>query len=204
MQADRNAGGHDGTVLFEHFCASVATNFLGGPAGTSAFVFGTGRVTEELRDADQLDESQFEQAVNNLCKNLKEGFGFSKHPESKVTAKDGKLDVVAWRGFADERLGRLIVFGQCKTGTHWEGDLTKLSPQTFCDKWLKKAFAVLPLRLYFVADRVLTNWYDRTKDAGIIFDRCRLMQYAEPLEQSLFSKIRDWTEASAKSEGINL
>ena len=58
--------------------------------------------------------------------------------ETKVTAKDGKLDIVVWRRFADGRPGQLIGFGQCKTGTSWPDDLTKLQPEGFCAKWMLK------------------------------------------------------------------
>jgi hypothetical protein len=135
MKTRRRHGGEDATVLFEHLCSEVAARFWGGPArGVHAFVFGTGRETEELEDHEDLDEGKFKSAVDRLCRQLGEGYGFRAVGDSRVTARDGKLDVVVWRRFADERPGQLIGFGQCKTGKHWSGDLMKLRPEGFCRK----------------------------------------------------------------------
>ena len=205
MKTSRVYGGLDATVLFERFCVGVGMNFWGAPhARVGGYIFGTGRITAELEDTANFDEGVFKSAVDEMCVHLKEGYGFDRHPDAKITAKDGKLDVVVWRSFADSRAGRLIGFGQCKTGTHWALDLAKMQPHDFVDKWMRRAPAVYPVRLYFIADRALSNWYDKSKDGGILFDRCRLIEYALPANDHLWKEIEKWTRAAAKAQGLQL
>jgi hypothetical protein len=205
MKSQKKFAGIDATLLFEHLCVAIGKNFWGGPhTGVRGLNFGTGRLVDNLQDDDDFDRGRFSSAVNDLCEQLKEGIEFDSDKNSRVTARDGKLDVVIWREFSDHRAGRLVGFGQCKTGTHWETDLSKLQPRDFIDKWMRRAPAVLPVRLYFIADRVTNRWYDRTKDGGIIFDRCRLMEYSSPMAKTLLDDVAKWTKAAAKSAGFAL
>ena len=205
MRDDRKQGGLDATVLFEHLCREVAVRFMGGPSPyVDAVVFGTGRCTDEMNDHDEVDQGVFKAAVDRLCTVLGEGVGFNTRIDARVHAKDGKLDIVVWRRFADKRPGQLIGFGQCKTGKHWNNDLMKLQPEGFCAKWMQKRPAVLPVRLYFVADRVFDNWHDRCVDGGILFDRCRIVDQATDLPADLLQKIEKWVAAAASSEGLML
>lgn len=205
MQAERRHAGIDGTALFEELCCQVASWYFGGPGpGVKTMLFGTARIVEGLQDHENIDSTQFERAVNDLCKELKEGYRFQAVPNSRVTAKDGKLDVVVWRHFADRRSGQLIGFGQCKTGTHWKNDLTKLQPETFCRNWMLKSPAVRPTRLYFVTDRVLNDWDDHCSNGGIMFDRCRIMELIADVPQALLNRIVRWLRAAARSKGLSI
>jgi hypothetical protein len=69
---------------------------------------------------------------------------------------------------------------------------------------MTKAPAVLPVRLYFVADRVLDRWYDCCVDGGILFDRCRIVEHANDISASLTARITKWVRAAAASEGLSL
>jgi len=80
----------------------------------------------------------------------------------------------------------------------------KLQPEGFCAKWLQKRPAVLPVRLYFIADRVIDDWYDRCVDGGIVFDRCRIVDHATNLSPALIQQIGVWVKAAAGSEGLLL
>lgn len=209
MKSDRVHAGCNGTELFEELSKEVAVRYLGGPApSVGAVVFGTARFGD-AEDDDELDRSSFIDAINFLCEKMGEGYGYKAHRDSRLRAKDGKLDLVAWRSFADNRPGKLICFGQCKTGTSWERSLHDLQPKGFCVKWMEKSPSVSPVRLFFVADRLpSTNWTDRSVDAGIIFDRCRITEHVAgsgmPLPKSLASKIGKWVHAAAKSKGVSL
>ena len=205
MKTERNQGGEDATKLFEQLCCEVCKRFWGGPSnGVGAFVFGTGREAESKEDRQELNQGAFKTAVDQLCRNVGEGLGFSNRKNRRITARDGKLDVVVWRRFADNRGGQLIGFGQCKTGTHWRGDLPKLQPEGFCAKWMRQRLAVLPIRLYFVADRVIDNWDDQCVDGGILFDRCRILEYSDSLPSNLIGRIGKWVKAAAGSQKLRL
>jgi len=205
MNTERHQGGEDATKLFELFCREVAIRYWGGPGDSiQAIVFGTGRLAGSLDDEAALDRRGFTAAVDDLCRKLGEGYGFRNDNTSRITAKDGKLDVVVWRPFADGRAGQLIGFGQCKTGTHWQNDLTKLRPEGFYTKWVRKHPGVLPIRMYFITDRVIARWYDHCVDAGIVFDRCRIMEYATDLPVELTKRVANWVKAACVAEELNL
>lgn len=206
MTSDRIHAQYDGSVLFEHLCCEVAKRLWGGATDNrvKAIVFGTGRLVDGKHDDDEIDTSSFSSAVNYLCKELNEGIQFDPKSPGKVTARDGKLDVVVWRGFSDRRDGQLIAFGQCKTGDHWEADLSKLQPEAFFSKWFRQHPAVLPLRLYFISDRAVDRWYDRSKDAGVLLDRCRIMEYCHELPEKLKNNIQSWVDAAATKHGLQL
>lgn len=196
MKTQRLQGGEDATSLFEHVCAEVADRYWGGPnSAIKSMVFGTGG-----RNA----KGSFKSKIATLCSELNEGHGFQAAPNSTVSAQDGKLDLVVWRKFTDDRPGQLIGFGQCKTGEHWQRDLTQLSPTGFCQKWMIKVPAVSPVGLYFVTDRADTNFYDHCVDGGLLFDRCRVVEYANDLSKALLTRLGKWVKAAMKSEGLKL
>jgi len=206
MKSDRNHAELDGTQLFEQLCAVVADRFWGGPcAEVKAEVFGTGRVTTGIRDDAVLPKTlKFGQRVDDLCKFLGEGAGFGAKHEDRVTARDGKLDIIVVRQFADMRNGQLIGFGQCKTGTHWTNDLTKLRPAEFARKWMIESPAVEPVRMYFVADRVKLRWINHCIDGGVLFDRCRILEYSREIPRKLFREVVKWSKAAAKSSNVRI
>ncbi|MBI4557567.1 MAG: hypothetical protein HY706_08290 [Candidatus Hydrogenedentes bacterium] len=206
MRTDRVQGGKDATRIFEELSKEVGVRFLGGPNGSvRGLVFGTGRRAGMLSDEADLSKTAFARRVNSLCQQLCEGLDFNPHPNTRLRARDGKLDVVVWRGFTDRRSGQLIAFGQCKTGKHWRDDLTKLQPEDFCQKWMRKPPAVKPVRLYFISDRVLlSEWYERCVDGGILFDRCRIVEYAGDLPPGLLRRIDMWVRAACKIHELKL
>ncbi|MEK6235154.1 MAG: hypothetical protein N2C14_10600 [Planctomycetales bacterium] len=203
MLNDRVHAKQDATLLFEVLCQEVAVRHWGGPSPfVKAFIFGTARA-DEASDDDEIDETGFKASVDQLCKELGEGIQYSPPEDGyRITARDGKLDVVVWRRFADKRSGQLIGFGQCKTGTHWKTGLSQLRPEDFADKWFLQRPAVIPIRLYFVADRVTTHWYDACKDGGIVFDRCRIMEHAIDLPGELVDRLRKWVDAAMETQGL--
>jgi len=194
MRADRVQDGINGTDLFERICCEVAKNYWGDR--TQAVVFGT------ARRADDNEVGSFVEAVNELCAQMGEGVRFFGHGNAVPSAQDGNLDVVVWKPFSDSRVGKLIGFGQCKTGTHWKTGLFELVPEGFCKKWILTSPAVTPVRLFFLASRIRQNdWYDCNVDAGIIFDRCRILDYA-PRMPDLMGDIMTWTRAAIASQGL--
>ena len=204
MQQNKVQATIDATQLFEHVCCEVARRYWGGPSpSVEAIVFGTAR-TDDLEDGAVVDQGKFAARVDDLCRRLREGAKYRAKSDDPVTAKDDKLDVVVWRRFADMRAGQLIGFGQCKTGTHWQRDLIKLVPRNFIDKWWHDPPTVEPIRLYFVTDRVRTQWYNHCKEGGILFDRCRIIEHARNLPDALKSQWERWTKEVIKKEHMKI
>jgi hypothetical protein len=116
--------------------------------------------------------------INDLAKKLGEGEGFKK--QSTFSAKDSKLDLVAWKSFQDGRPSQIILFGQCAAGDNWTNKLTELIPEDFWDQWMARAKVSSPLRSVFMPHRVYDHerWDKHARSARLLFDRCRVVAHA--------------------------
>jgi hypothetical protein len=175
----------DGTTLLEEISARALQCYLG-PTRARSLVFGTA------------SSGSFKDKVNQLCDELGEGGGFHCLDDASAQANDDKLDTVTWVPFADRKPGQLVVFGQCKTGSNWNGLITQLQPEAFLKRWTRnRMYLVNPLRALCVseaADR--SRWGGTVVYAGLFFDRCRIVDFCEELEQDLWSKVRTWNAAA--------
>ncbi|OPZ23951.1 MAG: hypothetical protein BWZ03_00337 [bacterium ADurb.BinA186] len=189
MKKQHVQAGIDGTKLFERVSEIVAKNYLGDRA--FSIVFGTG--SEDIAD--------FRGRVNNLCCRLGEGGGFQDRPGVDASSKnDDKLDVVAWKNFSDRRNGKLILWGQCKTGTNWEMHLTATRPSDFAAKWFRDCFAVEPVRIFLLTEAIgKEKWYEYSRMGGIVFDRSRIMDYSDNLPSSIKSDVKTWSEEARRT-----
>ena len=193
-RAPRHAGRRhadiDGAHLFEELTAEVARNYFGDRA--ESMVFGTA-----------VGQTGFQEKVEDLCRRLNEGDGFRGRDRRPTQARDGKLDVVVWKPFTDNLPGKLIAFGQSKTGTSYEGELATLQPSSFCQKWLQSFPAVLPVRMFFVAEaRNRGRWHSESTDAGILLDRCRIVDFCDEISRNTLDKVAAWTAAAAAATSL--
>ena len=190
MNDNRVHAGIDGSLLLEELAADVAREYLG--ARAESVVFGTAAGTAD-----------FSGRVNGLCKQMKEGDGYVSRDEAPPADRDGKLDVVAWKHFADRLPGKLIAFGQCKTGTSYKDKLTQLQPGSFCRKWLQSPLILTPVRMFFVAEAMSRlHWYSASSDAGLLFDRCRIVDFCDDISSEVLKKVTIWTEAAAEAADL--
>lgn len=182
MNKDNMHGGIDGTLLFEEVSAVISKNYFGDRA--DSFLFGTSRTG-----------INFEGKVTDLCANLKEGRAFvNRNDEPASHVKDDALDIVVWKGFSDNCQGKLIAFGQCKTGTSWKDTLSSLIPETFCKSWMQDQPAVMPIRMFFLSESLpRVHWYTNCSKAGILFDRCRILDYSSNFPNELTERLKKWT-----------
>ncbi len=182
MTNDKIQSGVDGTLLFEELSEIIAKKYFGENART--LIFGTSKS----------DTGAFKAKIEDLLKGLNESGSF-KDPEGSLgKQKDGKLDIVVWKPFSDERQAKLIGFGQCKTGTSWQSTITQLQPSTFMSCYTTCTLYTDPVRLFFIADSCLEGWEEYARNAGILFDRCRLMDFLpKTVETTLFERIIRWT-----------
>ena len=185
--------------VFEELCAKIAERYWGGPGPT----------IEAVTFNECKRNGNFPDGINDLCAKLREGGGLiSSKKEAARRFVDNKLDLIVWRSFSDRRPGKLIGFGQCKTGVSWESQLSSLQPADFIKKWITEPLpAVTPVRLFFIADRIANSekgrdFHNLCTDAGILFDRCRIMEYAENLPEDLSDKIGQWVSACRKIDGL--
>lgn len=165
MKNKKNVDGIDGTLLFEKVSSLVAKQYFG--EKSESIVFGTGAG----------NGWGFPEKVQDLTQKLGEGTGYRKPDDSTEDEKDGGLDIVVWRPFEDRKKGKLIGFGQCKTGTEWRHEVKELNPDDFCNTYLETAPYVNPIKLFFVAEQFVQNREKIVRDGGLFFDRCRIMEY---------------------------
>ena len=184
MAKNKRHAGVDGTSLFEKLAAETGQAYFG--ARSEKMIFGTSE-----------KGSEFSAKVDLLCEKMQEGEGFVNRNEAPPKKRDGGLDVVVWKPFADNLPGKLIGFGQCKTGTHYRNTLTYLQPGTFCDNWLHSSPTVPPIRMFFVAEALPRyDWNSTAREAGLLFDRCRIVDYIEDLSNDTIEMAKAWTDAA--------
>jgi hypothetical protein len=194
MDAQRKLESLDPAAIFERLCAEILLNFWGGKTAQSgSLVFGTARKKSN-------HNHKFESNIEHLCSMLKEGNGL-RDGATLPGAGDGKLDIVAWRVFSDGRSGGLVSFGQCKTGIHWKTHLTKLQPGEFSRRYFKQRLILEPIRVYMVPHRIDgAQWDNHAGEGGLLFDRCRLVQYGFDVSNEVFDDCRDWLNAALKRQ----
>ena len=190
MRTNRVHANIDGAQLLERLSAEVAREYLGERA--ESLVFGTAA-----------SQTGFPAKVDELCERLKEGVGFKNWSGGRMNVRDGKLDIVAWKHFTDEMPGKLIAFGQCKTGTNYSDSLTQLQPDSFCRKWLLRQITPTPMRMFFISEALsIYDWFNAVSDAGLLFDRCRIVDFCDDIPSGVLSEIKVWTDAAAQATGL--
>ena len=182
MTGNHVHAGIDGTKLFEKISGEILKNYWGASRSES-FVFGTATT------------GSFKDKINDLCERVGEGRSFSGEPSAQHQ-QDGKLDVVVWTSFSDERSSKLIGFAQCKTGTSWAESLSQLQAEAFCHIWLDRMPLLLPIRIFCIADREVARWVERANLAGLFFDRCRIMDYSNDLSPTVLDEVQSWSLAA--------
>jgi hypothetical protein len=184
MSSERQKAGINGTDLLERISACVLRQHLGGDRALS-MVFGTSA------------GGSFPDKINTLCRDILEGGSFAHKDTGHVHANDDGLDVVGWIPFSDQKSSKLSVFGQCKSGTSWDDVKTELQPNAFINRWMSRSFAIDPLRALFVSESVdNSNWFGTAVYTGLLFDRCRIVDFAGKIDSSLAKDIVTWTKAA--------
>ena len=184
---NRTQAGIDATKVFERLCADVLCAFWGTNGLSGAMIMGTA-------SEDKTDDG-FEGEIDKLCKTLREGGGW-KNGARKPGGGDGGLDIAVWRRFADKREGALVGFAQCKTGDYWRKGRTQLQPRAFCGDYMTDRLLLDPIRIYMVPHRVSRQrWASDTRYAGLIVDRCRIVEYSASVSKKNLDDSREWTMA---------
>lgn len=184
--------GIDGTRLFERLSAEVARGYFGKRA--ESLVFGA-----------RAGSSNFETRINDLCRRLEEGGKYSNTAPRGMRPQDDKLDVVVWKSFIDRFPGKLIGFGQCKTGTNWRNSISQLRPDAFIKNWIQPALPVTPVRMFFVSEALKMlkdERYYLATNGGLIFDRCRVIDFSGGVSYDLMNDVTKWTAAAAAANEL--
>jgi len=176
--------GVDATLVFERLSAVIAKNYFG--EKSESLVFGTAI------------PGNFEQKIKELIKLIGEGEGFKNPNRNTPTKNDDGIDVVVWKNFADKRIGKIIGFGQCKTGTTWQDEIKKLNPDDFCENWFYEKPVFSPIPIVFICDTLNIHRNFTSDQRGkLVFNRFRIMEYLpEQIPADLLQDIRQWLEGA--------
>jgi len=172
--------------MFEDLATHVAGNFLGG----TAVRFGSPRT--EL-------PTSFTEALKSVC--LQMGEGQTKMGLKAKDAKDDTLDIVAWRDFPDQRIGKLLLMGQCASGKHYAKKKTELNPHTFFADWLSDHPASPVTKAFFIPHHIRRDkWQHFTRSSGIVFDRSRIAFWSQgPAFSAKAEGYVDWSTRTLAS-----
>ena len=182
MRDDRHFGeGKDAALIFEMLSQYICESYFGNQS--TSMVFGTAAGI----------------AFNDKVRRLMEKLNYKSEVKIPIGSsgkrKDGKLDVIVWNPFKDKRDSMLIGMAQCKTGTHWDETLTQLQPSNFFRNYMSYIPIADPVRLFFITESVAINeqWEERARDAGILFDRQRIMSLLpQEIDQDLLKDLIGW------------
>jgi len=174
---DAAPAGLNAPQLFEEVSAVALRSCLGGPRNrVQTYHFGFPR---------RVGPPGFQAAVGELCRRTGEGTESRARPTRK-DQKDAALDLVAWRPFPDGRRAMVMAWGQCATGSNWDGKLSEMQPADWSAAWLRDRPVVLPLRTFFMPHCLIDeHWEEKALRGGVLFDRCRIAALARPLPAEL-------------------
>ena len=176
--------------LFEDLASIAAQNYVHG----KVYKFGAGSTP---------GAAGFETKVNELCHALGEGGGYRK--KSRLHKKDDKVDLVAWKDFADSRESKLIMFGQCAAGANWADKISELQPDAFWKHWVREAEVSPLIRSFYIPHMVLHEEFIYTgRYAGILFDRCRIAHSIWPTNDVIVADNRYSTWCASVFDGLSL
>lgn len=173
--------GKDATLIFEVLSQYICESYFG--SQSVSMVFGTAA------------GMTFKDKVKELIIKLNYKSEVREPVGSNGKRKDGKLDVIVWNPFKDKRDSMLIGMAQCKTGTHWDETLTQLQPSSFFRNYMYYSPITDPVRLFFITESVAINeqWEERARNAGILFDRQRIMSLLpQDIDNHLLKDIAEW------------
>jgi len=182
----------DGTQLFEELCAEIVINYFGD--NSESFLFGTA------------NPGNFRAKIEELITKAGEGSAFKNPNNNQPTKNDDAVDIVAWKDFSDKRAGKLMAFGQCKTGTSWQDDIHRLKPGDFCDNWFHDSPILAPLPLVFICDTLNEDFNFVSRQKGyLFFNRFRILELVrESLNNEIQTKIQSWLDSAISTIKQNM
>ena len=198
MNRHAKQGGILAPSLMEEISARLVTGFLGNSMGggknrdfANFFVLGTG------------NRKSFKDKIQHLCDLIQEGRPKPDFVDPR--GGDGGLDVVAWKGFSDGQPGKLVIFGQVKTGIFRPESLGQPRIQPFISEFIYD-FVSNPLKAFMTSSVIGENerWDTHARKAeGILMDRLRLVGSCTGMPENIIGKVDNWlNKAIVLSKGL--
>ena len=159
--------------LFEDLSVLAGRSYLG--ANAKGYRSGWPRPAGESKRLKALVEN-IKQITGNHCGEWywRPGEELPNDPTTR-NIKDGGLDVVIWKTWHDGRIGQLYMLGQCACGKDWIDKFSDLDIDRL-NRWADLTH-VSPVRSFFTPRYVVKSMLtEASKEAGLIFDRVRMVQ----------------------------
>ena len=78
--------------------------------------------------------------------------------------------------------------------------LAQLQPDAFCNKRFQSQPAISPVRAFFVPEALpRSRLRNAAMNAGLLFDRCRIVDFINGASDEVLDKVRTWTAAARES-----
>jgi hypothetical protein len=164
------------TDVFELLCRDSASSILGGHLcdSVAAFVFGTGSNNVSVQTEDK--KLVFQKRVDTLCEMIGDGGGYNNR-YNRHFAKDDGIDVVACRSFGDNQRNKLVLLGQCKTGSSWTvNDVSRLHFDSFVSQFCKDPWESSPVSVFFCSSHIDRSYWGAVATRKVlVMDRFRIL-----------------------------
>lgn len=163
------------TVLFEKITSVAVAEYLGGSSERFGWPVKGGKKNIELRLAD-------------IAAKMGESIG--QAPQKKY--KDRGVDVISWLPFACKRSSQVVLLVQCTVQQNWKAKTMDL-PMKSWEQYIH--WGCNPQAAFSIPFVISSNdWHDVSKEAGILFDRLRLVRILSTvkLKTPLRAELRDW------------
>jgi hypothetical protein len=112
---------------------------------------------------------------------------------SKPHKKDGGVDVVVWKPFADRRTAFVIALIQCTIQASWLPKGKDIIENLWRSR-IATAGALTSLAIPFIIKTNFENWDDLRHTVNIIFDRLRLAEMLANRSTASFDKMIKWNK----------
>lgn len=109
------------------------------------------------------------------------------------STKDGGVDVVAWKPFADHRTAFIIAFAQCTVQSNWYPKGKDVIERIWLSRIDTGGSALTSLAVPFVIPKNFDKWDDLRRTVSIVFDRLRLAQMLGSCDTVAFGKMIRWS-----------
>ena len=148
------------------------------------------------------DTGKFREALRTFIARISVGRLISENPAyDPVTAKDGSVDLIAWRSFKDGKAGKAVLYGQVASGKNWRSKPLSGTIDPHFMGWFQngptkeRMFSMFipfmqhedckPTRNQAYGDLQTASAEKDERSMGIIFDRLRITELAALVSEKL-------------------
>lgn len=133
---------------------------------------------------------KFNEALEWLSEKIRVPVGSGIPPKN---AKDGGVDIVVWKPFADPKSAFLVALAQCTMQSEWFGKARDIIVNVWNSR-LDNAGVLTILAIPFTIPADYEKWDELRRTVNIVFDRFRLAQMLGNCDVSPFNEMAHWNK----------